>query len=83
MVHNWIINYIISLILFFFLFSRSITLYVLLSFLTLYYDICSDKPVCHGGAKGILRLSTIYHDNCTFYYGLLRPDGVSCVLTKA
>ena len=42
----------------------------------------SDKPVCHEGAKalcGYLGSITIIS---TFYYGLLRSDVVSCVLTK-
>ena len=58
--------------------------YVLLSCLTLYYDIGSDKPVRHGGAmvhygypRSITIISTLY------YYGLLRSYAVSCVLTKA
>ena len=59
---------------------------VLLSFLTLYFDVTirgSDKPACHGGAKvryGYLRSMTIIS---TFYYGLLHSEAVSCVLTKA
>ena len=56
--------------------------YVLLSFLTLYYDI-RNTPVCHGGAKlryGYPRSITFIS---TFFYGLLRSDAVSCALTMA
>ena len=57
--------------------------YVLLSFLMFVTPHGSAKPVCHGDAKVLYGYPLSIMIISMFYYGLLRSDAVSCILTKA